>query len=305
LLHGFPEDAMSIEKTADAIAPQFQPRLKPRPARPGGFEDVLAASLDRARPSAQGTPVPVKAGNGSVGVFGNIDRSAGSTDLRTGPAEVHGTVDRQAPVALGAARVQGPGPAQVASATHGSKAQQASPHARAQTLSPPPSQFTPEEEASLRLWASTVNAPPRPHASPAKAPSLGGKPSAVAAAVAAGSASPADIAASLIGDRYVVGGESPRQGFDCSGLTSYVFSKAGAELPRNSREQFRQGQPVDRQDLRKGDLVFFGKKSVHHVGIYAGDGNFIHAATTAGQVHVSSLDDPAWSRLYAGARRVL
>jgi cell wall-associated NlpC family hydrolase len=163
--------------------------------------------------------------------------------------------------------------------------------------------FSAQDEAALKAWAMAVKAPPHP-ALPAK-PSpplpLNLPPSLAAADVSA----LALTAKAQLGKRYVMGGESPRQGFDCSGLTSYVYARSGVELSRNSREQFRQGQAVKRENLRQGDLVFFGKKGVHHVGIYMGDGKFVHAASSGGAVTTGSLDDPVWSSSYAGARRVL
>ena len=292
---------MSVEKSAPANAPLLQPRLQPRPSRASGFEDILAASVDKAQ---AGPLAPARfdalalTRNGATGVMGNIERSS----RRSATTEVYGVVERRDLAGSGTSQTSGP--ASGPGTAHGSRVSHTSGHSRSSGPASQSNQFTPDEEATLRFWARAVNASPHPHVQHAKAPSLDDKPSMVAASMASTSGSPADIAASLIGRRYAVGGESPRQGFDCSGFTSYVFSKTGTELPRNSREQFHQGQPVDREHLRKGDLVFFGRKSVHHVGIYAGDGNFIHAATSAGQVHVSSLDDPIWSRLYAGARRV-
>jgi cell wall-associated NlpC family hydrolase len=177
--------------------------------------------------------------------------------------------------------------------------------ARCEDSPPPclPSEFTPEEEAVLKVWAKSVNSSARA-AKPAKVPSLDLPPS---EAAATGSADPDAViktAAAQVGKRYSVGGESPRQGFDCSGLTSYAYSQSGLDIPRNSREQYRQGTPVSREELKKGDLVFFGKKGVNHVGIYVADGNFVHAASSRGVVKMSSLEEPIWNKLYAGARRV-
>lgn len=167
-----------------------------------------------------------------------------------------------------------------------------------------PGGFTAEEEAMLFAAARSVKPPPK-RALPANASPLDARPSEVAAGVNADPDSVLKTAAAQIGRRYASGGETPRQGFDCSGLTSYVFAKSGLELPRSSREQFRHGQPVKREELKKGDLVFFGKKGVNHVGVYLEDGKFIHAASTAGSVKVGSLDDPVWDKLYAGARRII
>ena len=119
------------------------------------------------------------------------------------------------------------------------------------------------------------------------------------------------IALGFIGVPYVWGGSSPGSGFDCSGLTWYVYAQAGITIPRNSRSQFQVGAfiPPDRLDaLRQGDLVFFGTDAdparIHHVGIYVGDGNFIHAPQTGQDVMVSSLGERIDKRGdYVGACR--
>jgi len=119
-----------------------------------------------------------------------------------------------------------------------------------------------------------------------------------------------DVGLRYLGVPYVWGGSSP-SGFDCSGLTQYVYREIGISIPRTSREQFRSGSHVasDRLDLLvPGDLVFFGYGGdpgmVHHVGIYAGDGNYLHAPYTGASVRVDSLlDRIAASGDYVGASR--
>lgn len=109
----------------------------------------------------------------------------------------------------------------------------------------------------------------------------------------------------LRGSRYRYGGTSSR-GFDCSGFTSTVFRSAGINLPRMSRSQATVGYAVSRGELKPGDLVFFRthrSSRINHVGIYAGDGKFIHAASGYGAVRVDSLAKN-YAREYAGARRV-
>ena len=111
----------------------------------------------------------------------------------------------------------------------------------------------------------------------------------------------------LLGTPYRWGGTSPDSGFDCSGLVSYVFRTAvGIELPRVSRDMAGNGEKVDRAALSAGDLVFFGRrgKRVDHVGIYVGDGQFVHAPRTGRDVTVSRLDTGYWAGRFLQARRV-
>jgi len=113
------------------------------------------------------------------------------------------------------------------------------------------------------------------------------------------------LAFSQIGTLYRPGGTEPSTGFDCSGFTSWVYSKLGVNLPRSSREQFHEGKVIPKSQLRKGDLVFFGnKKRITHVGIYLEDDKFIHSSSSGDTVKISSLNDPTWVRKFTGARRV-
>lgn len=110
----------------------------------------------------------------------------------------------------------------------------------------------------------------------------------------------------LLGTPYRWGGTSPEAGFDCSGLVGYVFRTIGIDLPRVSRAMASTGTAVaDRTALAEGDLVFFGKRGqVDHVGIYIGQGKFLHAPRTGRDVTVSSLETGYWSQKYMQARRV-
>ena len=86
------------------------------------------------------------------------------------------------------------------------------------------------------------------------------------------------VAAAQKGIRYVYGGTSPRTGFDCSGLTKYVFGKVGKRLPRTAQAQYNAAYKISRRYARPGDLVFFGgSHSIYHVGVYAGGGYIWHA----------------------------
>ena len=108
-----------------------------------------------------------------------------------------------------------------------------------------------------------------------------------------------------IGVPYVFGGTSP-YGFDCSGYVQYVFAKAGVSLPRTADVQYEVGTPISTTELIPGDLVFFSTYTygASHVGIYVGDGNFIHASSSQG-VTISSLSSAYYSSHYIGSRRIL
>ena len=110
-----------------------------------------------------------------------------------------------------------------------------------------------------------------------------------------------------VGVRYHYGGASPDTGFDCSGLVAHVYERAwGLSLPRRTEEQRRIGRPVKRSDLQPGDLVFYNTRNrpYSHVGIYLGDGNFVHAPRPGQRVRVESVESPYWRARFNGARRL-
>ena len=110
---------------------------------------------------------------------------------------------------------------------------------------------------------------------------------------------------SFIGVPYRWGGESVEEGFDCSGFTMTVYRLNGLDLPRSSRSQWNAGMPVERAMLQKGNLVFFhtsGRGKISHVGIYVGNGQFIHAPGKGKKVRRSSLNNRYYKTRYAGAK---
>ena len=116
-----------------------------------------------------------------------------------------------------------------------------------------------------------------------------------------------DKAMDMLGIPYRRGGTSPEAGFDCSGFVSHVFREGiGLVLPRSSSELSKSGNTVDRNELQPGDLVFFNtmRRAFSHVGIYLGNGQFIHAPRAGGRVRVEDIRDSYWSKRYNGARRV-
>lgn len=114
-------------------------------------------------------------------------------------------------------------------------------------------------------------------------------------------------ALALLGTRYRYGGTSPDEGFDCSGLIWFAVNEIhGLELPRNTAALARHGRQVKRSELKRGDLVFFNTmgRRYSHVGIYLGNGDFVHAPSSGGVVRVENMSVRYWNTRYNGARRI-
>lgn len=111
----------------------------------------------------------------------------------------------------------------------------------------------------------------------------------------------------FLGVPYRRGGNSVETGFDCSGFVRAIFEQAqGLALPRRAKEQAAATEVIDKKDLQPGDLVFFNtmRRAFSHVGIYVGDGKFIHAPRSGAEVRVEDMRGSYWQRRFNGARRV-
>jgi peptidoglycan DL-endopeptidase CwlO len=145
--------------------------------------------------------------------------------------------------------------------------------------------------------AAAQQSAPSPSPAPIEPPSAGPVPPASSVGAQA-----VQIAMGELGVPYVWGGASPA-GFDCSGLTMWVYAQLGIPLGHYTGSQWASGVPVPYDQLAPGDLVFF-EPDIGHVGIYIGNGQFIHAPHTGTVVQISSLSDSWYAAEYQGARRV-
>jgi cell wall-associated NlpC family hydrolase len=114
-------------------------------------------------------------------------------------------------------------------------------------------------------------------------------------------------ALSLVGTPYRWGGSSPRRGFDCCGFVMYVYSLNRISLPRTSGSQFLNGKYIEMKDAKKGDLLFFNipRGRISHVGIYIGDGKFVHAPVPGRRVRVERINEIYWQKYFFGAATYL
>ena len=118
----------------------------------------------------------------------------------------------------------------------------------------------------------------------------------------------AAFAKQFLGTPYVWAAESPEEGFDCSGLVSYCFQSFGYSTNRTAATLYSNGTAVEKSDLQPGDAVFFrsdGSSTISHVGLYIGNGEMIHASSSAGKVIITNIEDSGYyTRNYVGARRI-
>ncbi|ANY63724.1 hydrolase Nlp/P60 [Comamonas aquatica] len=125
--------------------------------------------------------------------------------------------------------------------------------------------------------------------------------------VASNTSSLINTAMGMIGIPYRFGGTSAETGFDCSGFVRAIYQDTvGHMLPRRADEQAKATQKIDKKELRPGDLVFFNtmRRTFSHVGIYVGEGKFIHSPRKGKSVRVESMNDSYWAKRFNGARRV-
>jgi cell wall-associated NlpC family hydrolase len=109
----------------------------------------------------------------------------------------------------------------------------------------------------------------------------------------------------FVGIPYRWGGENVVDGMDCSGFVRAVYNLCGLSIPRTSRDQYKAGDSVHKDELHDGDLVFFGASSdkINHVGIYVGNGKFVHAPRRGEEIKVSSVSENYFEKRFVGARR--
>ena len=114
------------------------------------------------------------------------------------------------------------------------------------------------------------------------------------------------LALSMVGVQYRYGGADPAEGFDCSGLVYYAYASNGHAVPRTSRAQFEAALKIPFAQAAEGDLLFFqDQESLSHVGIYLGDGRFVHAPSSGDSVRVASIDSPYYQRHLIAVGRLL
>jgi cell wall-associated NlpC family hydrolase len=154
---------------------------------------------------------------------------------------------------------------------------------------------------SLLLLAACGSPAPRP-------PLVGGTITQAPRAVSGHSAEVVMYAMSLIDTGYRFGGKNPEAGLDCSGMVSYIFDQAaGLKVQGSAADIARRGRPIERSELRPGDLVFFNtmNRPFSHVGLYIGDGRFVHAPSTNGRVRIEQMANRYFAQRFEAARTLL
>lgn len=158
----------------------------------------------------------------------------------------------------------------------------------------------PATSASSTSSTSSTTSPTLPESTVVATPLAPLAPTNIVAAVLA-------TAREQTGVRYVLGGATPDDGFDCSGLVRYVLALHGINVPRTTAEQFDRGPEIDRPQTSPGDLVFFSTTGPGptHVGIVIDERQFIHAPGTGAVVRIERFDSPYWTSRFLGTRRPL
>ena len=116
----------------------------------------------------------------------------------------------------------------------------------------------------------------------------------------------AQLAVSMVGVPYRYGGDHPSEGFDCSGLVYYAYASSGETVPRTSQAQFDAARKISLAEAAEGDLLFFrDQEKLSHVGIYLGDGRFVHAPSSGDTVRVARIDAPYYQQHLVAVGRLL
>jgi murein DD-endopeptidase len=116
----------------------------------------------------------------------------------------------------------------------------------------------------------------------------------------------AALARRMVGTPYLFGGDDPAEGFDCSGLIHFAFAGNGIDVPRTAQQQYRVARKIPLDEAAAADLVFFqDQQKLSHVGLYLGDGWFVHAPSSGSTVRVSSLDSEYYRTNLVGVARLL
>jgi cell wall-associated NlpC family hydrolase len=160
--------------------------------------------------------------------------------------------------------------------------------------------------AIAAVAAGCASAPPTESAAPSPVVAVAPRAAAGDESVLNLGGAVADLAADMVGARYRLGGTDPVKGFDSSGLAFYAYDQAGYPIPRTPEDQFRAAHKIALANASAGDLFFFQDQAkLSHVGIYLGDGLFVHAPETGRQVSVARIDTPYYQEQLIAVGRLL